>query len=599
MASSNNGDLEKALEAGAPANDIERRTTGTGSTKYDAADQDVPSSKKDEGIYPDSDHEQVEAMDQLHQEDLVREKTTESIRAGLRPKPSQAELDRTTTRASSKSKLSRIATALSRKSKKEYLPAAPLPLSDLSRGIVGWESQDDPENPLNFPDRRKWFLISLLAAITFLSPLASSMFAPAIPFMNEEFHNTSDILSSLCVSIFVLGYAVGPLFLAPLSELYGRANVLNFANAIFVVWQIGCAKAPSLGSLIAFRFLAGIGGSGCLTIGGGVIADLFSADRRGLATSIYSLGPLFGPVVGPIAGGFIGQQIGWRWVYWILLIASATISIGIIFLNRETNPRVLIHRKVQRLSKELNRTDLRSCYDEEGHGPHSKGQILLNGILRPMKMLFFSPIVLILSLYLAVVYGLLYLLFTTITEVFVSNYGWQVELCGLAYIGIGLGFFLGLLVVARISDSTVVSMTKANGGIFEPEMRLPACLFFACFIPITFFWYGWTADKHVHWIVPIIGLLPFGFGMMGIFIPIQTYLIDSFPMFAASAIAALTVSRSLFGAFLPLAGPTMYSSLGLGWGNSTLGFIALALIPAPALIYKYGGKIRKDHPVKL
>jgi hypothetical protein len=87
--------------------------------------------------------------------------------------------------------------------------------------------------------------------------------------------------------------------------------------------------------------------------------------------------------------------------------------------------------------------------------------------------------------------------------------------------------------------------------------------------------------------------------MMGIFIPIQIYIIDSFPTFAASGVAALTVSRSLFGAFLPLSGPSMYQALGLGWGNSVLGFIAMGLIPAPLLIYKFGGRIRKNHSVKL
>jgi MFS family permease len=231
-------------------------------------------------------------------------------------------------------------------------------------------------------------------------------------------------------------------------------------------------------------------------------------------------------------------------------------------------------------------------------------------------MLFFSPIIFILSFYMAVVYGLLYLLFTTITQVFIETYHWQPDICGLAYIGIGIGFFLGIAVVAKLSDATVVKMTKSNNGVFEPEMRLPACIFFAFFVPITFFWYGWTAEKEVHvsisisslivciliyfqWIVPIIGLIPFGFGMMGIFMPIQTYVIDSFPMFAASGVAALTVSRSLFGAFLPLAGPSMYAALGLGWGNSVLGFIGVGLIPAPLLIYKYGGRIRKSYPIAL
>jgi multidrug resistance protein len=491
--------------------------------------------------------------------------------------------------------LSRILTS---RSKKARLEPAKLPISDLDNGIVGWESQDDPEMPLNFPDRQKWFLISLLGCITFISPLASSMFAPAVSFMDADFHNSSLLLSSLTVSIFVCGYVVGPLLLAPLSEIYGRRIVLTAANIFFCVWQIGCALAPNLTSLIIFRLLAGIGGSGCLTTGGGVISDMFNADRRGVATSLYSLGPLFGPVVGPICGGFIGQRIGWRWVFWILLIAASVVTIGIEIFNKETNPRVLMQRKVNRLRKELNRPELRSCYD--GSGPQQiPSQILWHGIMRPWKMLFLSPIMFLLSLYMAVVYGLLYLLFTTITSVFIETYHWQPDICGLAYIGLGGGFFIGLVVVAKISDTTVVRMTKANGGVFEPEMRLPACIFFACFVPITFFWYGWSADKGVHWIVPIIGLVPFGFGMMGIFIPIQTYVIDSFPQFAASGIAALTVSRSLFGAFLPLAGPSMYAALGLGWGNSVLGFVAIGLIPAPLLIFKFGGRIRKSHPVKL
>jgi MFS family permease len=183
--------------------------------------------------------------------------------------------------------------------------------------------------------------------------------------------------------------------------------------------------------------------------------------------------------------------------------------------------------------------------------------------------------------------------------VFVDSYGFEPELTGLTYIGLGVGFLGGLITVAKISDKTVIRMTKANDGVFEPEMRLPACIFFACWLPVTFFWYGWTTYYKIHWIVPIIGLIPFGFGMMGIFIPIQAYVIDSFPAFAASGMAALTVSRSLFGAFLPLAGPTMYANLGLGWGNTVLGFVAIALIPAPLLIFKFGGRIRKNHPIKL
>lgn len=196
--------------------------------------------------------------------------------------------------------------------KKERLEREKIPVSDLDNGLVGWDSQDDPAMPLNFPEKRKWLLLGLISSITLISPLASSMFAPGVGFMDMEFHNTNTTISALSVSIFVLGYAVGPLFLSPLSEIYGRRPVLGCANAFFCVWQIGCALAPSVSSLIVFRFFAGIGGSGCLTIGGGVISDLFRREQRGLAMAIYGAGPLLGPVIGPICGGFIAQRAGWR-----------------------------------------------------------------------------------------------------------------------------------------------------------------------------------------------------------------------------------------------------------------------------------------------
>ena len=81
--------------------------------------------------------------------------------------------------------------------------------------------------------------------------------------MNNEFDNTSEILSTLTVSIFILGFAIGPLIFSPLSEIYGRVPILNCCNAFLVVWQLGCALAPNIGAIIAMRFLGGIGGSAC------------------------------------------------------------------------------------------------------------------------------------------------------------------------------------------------------------------------------------------------------------------------------------------------------------------------------------------------
>ena len=375
--------------------------------------------------------------------------------------------------------------------------------------------------------------------------------------------------------------------------------MLNVADIFFTAFNLGCALAPNLDALIVMRLLSGIGGSACLTIGSGMISDIYIPEQRGLAMAIYSVGILFGPILGPVLGGFIAQRAGWRWCFWVVFIVSAAITGALIVFNQETNPVVLIEKKTKRLRKELDRPELQNIYTHEKTTKHSPSAILLQGLIRPFKMLFRSPIVFLLSLYVAFVFGLLYLLFTTITGVYIQTYGWSPELCGLAFLGMGTGNFIGVIIVARTSDATIVRLAKRNKGVYEPEMRLPTTVFFGMLIPISFFWYGWATKAQVHWIVPIIGLIPFGTGLIGVLVPIQTYLIDAFPMYAASAIAAATTFRCLFGAVLPLAAPKMYDQLGLGWGNSLLGFIAVAMIPFPAFIFKYGGMIRKRWPIQL
>ncbi|KAJ5640904.1 Major facilitator superfamily domain general substrate transporter [Penicillium herquei] len=472
------------------------------------------------------------------------------------------------------------------------------PETDLSQGIIGWEGQDDPENPQNFNESKKWILLGLISAFTLVSPLASSMFSPAVVYMADEFGETNATIEALSVSIYLIGYTFGPLFLAPLSEIYGRRIVLSGANWFFVVWQIGCALSKNIQTLIVCRLFAGIGGSACITLGAGVVADLFPRETRGKATSIWSMGPLIGPVVGPIAGGFLGEEVSWQWIFWLLLILGGTMQLGIEVFNKETYAPVIIKWKVAKMAKELGRTDLESAY-EVGKEKLSTGQVLKRNLLRPALLLVKSPIVALLCTYMSFVYGLLYLFFTTISDVFTSDYGFSVGLSGLAYLGIGLGFAAGLFFMAITNDKVVAKMTASNGGKFEPEMRMPTMIIFASIIPISFFWYGWTADKHVFWIVPIIGMFPFGVGMMGVFIPIQTYIIDCYPAYAASANAALTATRSLVGAMLPLAGTPMFDSLGLGWGNSLLGFIALVFVPVPIVFVKYGKTIREKWPVNL
>ncbi|KAJ6789286.1 hypothetical protein PWT90_02152 [Aphanocladium album] len=503
------------------------------------------------------------------------------------------DVEKVTTNASRGSVLSR----LSRKKTKEKLPPTILPLMDLDNGIVGWESQDDPAMPLNFAPFRKWLMIWLLSAITFMTPWSSSILAPALEQIQSEFHVGSATLAAMPVSIFLLGYAVGPLVLSPLSEMYGRNMIMIGSNLFFCLWLIGCALAPSINTLIFFRFMCGVGGSACQTVGGAIISDLFQISERGKATTVWLMGPILGPSLAPVVGGFVAETIGWRWTNWISFIPGMLVVACMVFGNKETNARVLMRIKTEKLRKELNRPELQSCYIDPSKHVLSKRQILLLGLTRPIKMLFRSAILFSISLYIAFNYGCLYLLFNTMPTVFGGNYGWSLGVAGLPYFSLMIGYLISITIFAIISDRTVVRMTKANNGIYEPEMRIPYCTYFAMLIPISFFWYGWAADKHTHWIVPVIGIIPFSAGIIGVWTPANAYIIDAFPEYAASALAGFAVIRCTIGAFLPLAAPAMYASLGLGWGTSLLGFVSLAFVPVPFLIFRYGKWMRERWPL--
>lgn len=208
-------------------------------------------------------------------------------------------------------------------------------------------------------------------------------------------------------------------------------------------------------------------------------------------------------------------------------------------------------------------------------------------------MLLLSPIVASMCIYIAVLYGLLYILFTTFTEVFQGYYGFSSSASGLSFLGSGVGMLIGLFYVGSLSDRAIRLKISQNQEPI-PEDRLPLYLTIpgSLAIPIGLFVYGWTVDQHVHWIAPEIGNAATGFGMIIILMGVQTYLVDAFTKHAASAIAACTVLRSLAGGLLPLCGLELYHKIGMGWGNSLLAFVALAMAPIPILFYFLGEKLR-------
>lgn len=262
-----------------------------------------------------------------------------------------------------------------------------------------------------------------------------------------------------------------------------------------------------------------------------------------------------------------------------------------LFVLRETYAPVLLENKARRLRKETGNELYQSRLKKEG----TARDLFLQAIIRPTRMFIFSPIVMAICIYIAVIYGLLYILFTTFTFVYKDTYGFNAVGAGLSFTAGGVGNILGLAYVGFLSDH-MIKRRKARGLEYQPEQRLHLIITVpsALTLGLGLICYGWTADQKVHWIAPMIGTGIMGFGMIGIFMSAQTYLVDVYTTYAASVTAANTVLRSLLGALLPLCGLQLYDSIGLGWGNTLLGLVALALAPVPWLFYFYGAKIRQS-----
>ncbi|KKK14522.1 MFS multidrug transporter, partial [Aspergillus ochraceoroseus] len=426
------------------------------------------------------------------------------------------------------------------------------------RKLVTWTSPHDPENPKNWPMRKKWVTVIMVSSFTFISPVTSSMVAPALAALAADLHITSSVISQLTLSIFVLAYAVGPLFLGPLSEIYGRVIVLQLSNLFYLVFNIACGVSRTKVQMIVFRFLAGLGGSAPLAIGGGVLSDCFIPEQRGKSMAIYSLAPLLGPAIGPIAGGFIAENTTWRWVFYATSIADGVIQVAGFFLLNETYGPKILRDRAKKIRAETNDPAYQTEIERQGK-PLS--EVLRTALVRPFRLLGTQPIVQALALYLAYTYGLMYLVLSTFPTLWTSPdyYNESTGIGGLNYIAIGLGFWGGSQICAPLNDRIYRRLKARNNGVGRPEFRVPLLVVAAFMTPAGLFIYGWTAQKHTHWIGPDIGAFLFGMGTIVAFQCAQTYMVDAYTRFAASALAASACMRSLAGFGFPLFAPYMES----------------------------------------
>jgi len=448
------------------------------------------------------------------------------------------------------------------------------------------------QNPQNWSTPKKFVVTGLICLLTFSVYIGSAIYSAGITDIEMKF-GVSQVAATLGLTLFVAGYGLGPMIWSPMSEIpqIGRNPVYIPTLIVFVFFQFAVIYAKNFGMLLAFRFLTGFFGSPVLATGGASLADMYKPSKRAYAIAVWGLAAISGPVLGPLIGGFAAQHKGWKWPIWELLWLSGFASILMILFLPETSSANILYRRSRRLRKLTGRNDLKCEPELEGEQMTPK-DIALMCIVRPFSLTFTEPILFCLNLYIALIYGLLYVWFESFAIVFIEIYGFNLGEEGLSFVGILVGgfvvippFFLYLYFIQE-------KQFNENGEI-KPEKRLPPAMVGAFCIPICLFWFGWTSRPAVHWIVPIIGSSFFTIGAFLLFNSVLNYLGDAYPQYAASVFAGNDFMRSSFGAGFPLFAAAMYNNLGVGWASSTLGFLSIAFIPIPFVLYFYGETIRK------
>ncbi|KAI0169693.1 MFS general substrate transporter [Hypoxylon sp. FL1284] len=450
-------------------------------------------------------------------------------------------------------------------------------------------TEGDPENPKNWSKAYKWYCTMVVAATCFVVAFSSSVVTADIEGVDDTFH-VSEEVGLLTVSLFVIGFGVGPMAFAPLSEIFGRRVIYASTLLLAVIFVVPGAVAQNVGTILVARAIDGIAFSAPMTLVGGTLADLWRAEERGIPMAAFSAAPFLGPAIGPLAGGFLSDASGWRWLYWIHMIMAGVMWLLITFTMPETYAPTILAQRAKKLRKETGDMDYVTEQDIDKRPLADRLRVFL---IRPFQLLFTELIVLLISLYMSVLYGLLYMFFVAYPIIYQKGKGYSSGITGLMFIPLAIGVVLSACCAPIVNSHYMKMIAKYNGRMPPPELRLVPMMVSCWFIPIGLFIFAWSSYPDVSYWGPMMGGFAVGFGFIFLYNSANNYLVDTYQHAAASALAAKTCIRSFWGAGVVLFTNQMYDRLGYQWASSLLAFIGLACCAIPFAFWFWGERIRR------
>ncbi|KAL2177407.1 major facilitator superfamily domain-containing protein [Thermothelomyces heterothallicus CBS 202.75] len=485
----------------------------------------------------------------------------------------------------------RTTNLLSRIRSRPAVPAFTHPLSHIPTGpelLVDFDGPEDPYKPLNWPLHKKVVTTLLYGLVTMSATWASSCYSAGTAQVAAAFGVSSQV-AVLGTSLFLVGFGIGPLLWAPLSEVYGRRLAVFAPMFVAACFSFASAASKDFQTLMLTRFWGAFFASAPVTNTGGVLGDLYGPAQRGIAMAGYAMAVVAGPALGPIVSAALVAQpgLGWRWTEYLAgIIQAAILLVAVIFIDESYPPKLLVY-KARRLRIETGNWALHARFEE---WDVSVAELARKFLVRPIQLLR-TPICFLVALYASFCYGILYMQLGSIPIVFGEVRRWSHLVATLPFLCIFIGAVLGCAI--NVYNQLLYNKAyHAAGSRAVPERRLPPMMLGSVLFAGGQFLTGWTSDPDIHWIVPCIGLVMLGTGFFTIFQAALNYLVDTFTKYAASAVAANTFLRSCFACAFPLVVGPLFHNLGVGPGSSIPAGFSVLLIPVPFVFFIYGRRIR-------
>ncbi|SCV99604.1 LAFE_0A06854g1_1 [Lachancea fermentati] len=449
---------------------------------------------------------------------------------------------------------------------------------------------DDRDDPRNWPTRQKWNYTVLLGIVCLDVAMMSAVITGDMDTPAHYFGVSIEVMC-LCVSLMVWGFGLGPLLFAPLSEEFGRNWVYGTTLFVATVFIVPCGAAKNIGTLLAFRFLDGFAFSAPMCLIGGSLSDMWRNEERGVAMSLFSAAPFLGPVLGPIVGSLLSVKCSWRWVYWFMLIFSSCLYGVFMVFMPETHHQTLLKKRAKKLRKLTGDPTYRAISEIQ---IRTLKEVAEGTLLRPLILLT-ELIVFLITLYMSVIYGLLYMFFFAYPMVYTEGKHWGYIKTSLMFIPVGVGVIASTVVAPFLNKDYLKRARRYldRGEIPPAELRLIPMMIGCWFVPVGLFAYAWSSFPHVSWAGPCFSGFACGFGFNMLYNPANNYIVDSYQHYAASGLAAKTFVRSMWGGAVPLFTIQMYRRLNYEWATTLMAFISLACCVIPYMFYFWGAKIRE------